>query len=502
MYCLSDSTFFCAKAIVKRRLAKSIKRLYNNKRVRGVLVKHKKELIKNTIIIAIGRCSTQVITFLLLPLYTSILSTKEYGEYDLLNTISIFAIPFITMLMEEAMFRFLIDVKNKEEKKKVMSQSVIFSFISMIVASIIIFIIGSIFHYKYTFYLIFFIVGSILSGLAGSICRGQGKYTIYAVFNFLSSFFNVLLNIIFIVFLKWGIHGLFLSYIISNSLVSLWILWKLRIPKYVSFKNLDKKLMKEMLTYSIPLVPNSVSWAIINLSDRVVITSVIGAAANGIYSMANKFPTIINTFYNFFYMAWKESASKIVKEDNKEEFYNSIYINLKHFLMAVSLVLIGVLPFVFPLLIKKDYVAAYNYIPPLIISIYFSNLSSFYGGIFAAYKETKIMGSSTVWSAIINLAVNLLTIHFLGVYAAILSTFLSTFTVYLYRSYKMKNYISLKKDHLSLCHIFCLICVILTYYSKSTPLCLFSLLIVTAYSMYINRGFIDVILKKFKFKKA
>ena len=162
-------------------------------------MKHKKELIKNTIIIAIGRCSTQVITFLLLPLYTSILSTKEYGEYDLLNTISIFAIPFITMLMEEAMFRFLIDVKDRTEKKKVISQTVIFSLISMTVASILIFIIGSIFHYKYTLYLIFFIVGSILSGLAGSLCRGQGKYTIYAVFNFLSSFFNVFLNIIFIV---------------------------------------------------------------------------------------------------------------------------------------------------------------------------------------------------------------------------------------------------------------------------------------------------------------
>ncbi|MDD3341079.1 MAG: oligosaccharide flippase family protein [Bacilli bacterium] len=465
-------------------------------------MKHKKELIKNTIIIAIGRCSTQVITFLLLPLYTSILSTKEYGEYDLLNTISIFAIPFITMLMEEAMFRFLIDVKDKAEKKKVISQTVIFSLISMTVASLLIFIIGSIFHYKYTLYLIFFIVGSILSGLAGSLCRGQGKYTIYAVFNFLSSFFNVFLNIIFIVVLKIGIHGLFLSYIISNSLVSLWILWRLRVPKYVSIKNLDKKLMKEMVSYSVPLVPNSVSWAIINLSDRIVITSVLGAAVNGIYSMANKFPTIINTFYNFFYMAWKESASKIVKEENKEEFYNSIYINLKHFLMAVSLVLIGVLPFVFPILIKNDYTAAYAYIPSLIISIYFSNLSSFYGGIFAAYKETKIMGSSTVWSAIINLALTLSLVHFIGVYAAIIATFVSTFSVYLYRGQKMKKYIHLEKDTLTLCHLLCLICVSLTYYYKNNLLCLFTLLVVTLYSMYINKGFVNMVLRKLKIKKA
>lgn len=473
-----------------------------NKEHRGARMKHKKELIKNTIIIAIGRCSTQVITFLLLPLYTSVLSTKEYGEYDLLNTISIFAIPFITMLMEEAMFRFLIDIKTKEEKKRVISQSVIFSFLSMVVASTIIFIIGTILHYQYTFYLIFFIVASILSGLAGSICRGQGKYKVYALFNFLSSFINVALNIIFIMIMKMGIHGLFLSYILSNALVSLLFLYMLRVHKYVSFKNIDKNLMKEMIAYSAPLVPNSVSWAIINLSDRIVITGFLGASVNGVYSMANKFPTIINTFYNFFYMAWKESASKIVKDDHKEEFYNNIYIHLKHFLMAVSLVLIGILPFVFPLLIKKGYVSAYEYIPPLILSIYFSNLSSFYGGIFAAYKETKIMGGTTVWAAIINILVTLALITFIGVWAAILSTFISTFVVYLYRGHKMKSYITLEKDRLSFCHVLCLLSIILCYYSKNMWLCITGFIIVTLYSMYINKGILMMIVRKLKPKKA
>ena len=68
----------------------------------------KKELIKNTIIILIGKFSTQLVSFLLLPLYTSLLTTAEYGQYDFLNTISIFLIPCVTLLMEEGMFRFLI----------------------------------------------------------------------------------------------------------------------------------------------------------------------------------------------------------------------------------------------------------------------------------------------------------------------------------------------------------------------------------------------------------
>ena len=44
----------------------------------------KKELVKNTLIISIGKFSTKIVQFLLLPLYTSILTTAQYGEYDLL----------------------------------------------------------------------------------------------------------------------------------------------------------------------------------------------------------------------------------------------------------------------------------------------------------------------------------------------------------------------------------------------------------------------------------
>ena len=103
----------------------------------------KKELMKNTIIIALGKFSTQVISYLLLPLYTSILTTSEYGIYDFLVTACIFIVPFITLLMEESMFRFLIDENNDDGKIKVMSNACIYSILSMVVWCTILFIILS-----------------------------------------------------------------------------------------------------------------------------------------------------------------------------------------------------------------------------------------------------------------------------------------------------------------------------------------------------------------------
>lgn len=92
-----------------------------------------KELIFNTTIIGIGRKSTQLVSFFLLPIYTSILTTEEYGTYDLFVTISTFLIPVITLLMEESMFRFLIDCKNDNEKKGIISQTVIYTTVSTII---------------------------------------------------------------------------------------------------------------------------------------------------------------------------------------------------------------------------------------------------------------------------------------------------------------------------------------------------------------------------------
>lgn len=454
-------------------------------------MKYKRDLLKNTAIITIGRISTQLVSFLLLPLYTSVLSTKEYGSYDLLNTYSIFMIPFITLLMEEAMFRFLIDAKDEKERNSVINQTMTFCLISVFISSILFYIIFKFFHYEYTEYLILFVISSILSTLAGSLCRGMSKFTLYATFNFLSGFLNVILNVIFLVVFKMGLPGLFWSYIIANAVVSLWILIKLKFYKNISLKGINKSLLKQMLFYALPLIPNSLSMIVINLSDRVIVQYVMGASFVGIYAIANKFPNIVHTLYNFFYLAWKESSAKVVKEKNSEEYYNNIYSQLNKFLVAVTILLIAVLPFAFPILVKKQFIDAYEYIPILILAIYFSNISSFYGGIFAAYKNTKIMGISTFVAALLNILINVLFIKEIGLYAAVLSTFISIFIICIYRRIKLKKYVRLEKNKLLPLDVFVCTIVSLIYYSKNYILFGLGLVVALIYSYLINKEMIQ-----------
>ena len=82
-----------------------------------------KKLLKNTMIITVGKICTQLITFFLLPLYTALLTTEEYGIVDLLNTIVSLLLPITTLQLEQALFRELIDERNNETKKRTIISS-------------------------------------------------------------------------------------------------------------------------------------------------------------------------------------------------------------------------------------------------------------------------------------------------------------------------------------------------------------------------------------------
>ena len=458
--------------------------------------------MKNTIIIALGKFSTQVISYLLLPLYTSILTTSEYGIYDFLVTACVFIVPFITLLMEESMFRFLIDEDSFVGKKKVMSNACLYSILSMIIWCVLLFIILSIFKYKYTLVFVLYIISCILITLTNSITRGMGKLKLYSLSNFILSITTIILNILFIAVYKFGVNGLLYSTVIANTLTSLFVYFKLKIYKYISIKYVNKNELIKMVKYSYPLVPNSIGWSIINISDRIIVTFFLGSSANGIYAMANKFPNIMNTFSGFFFTAFKENASKAIKNKDYEDYYNNIQKIVHNSFISISLLLIAVIPFIFNIFINKAYIEAYLYIPILVIALYYGNMSGFYGSLFVAFKETKIIGKSTVVGAILNIVINLALIKFIGIYAAIISTLISNYVVNYYRKYKTKKYLNLDKIDNYYLSIIVLILITVLYYFKNIYINILILIIAILYSYLSNKDLIkqtiNIFLEKLK----
>ncbi len=240
-----------------------------------------KELLKNTAIVTIGKISTQLITFFLLPIYTAVLTNEEYGVVDLLNTIVNLLLPIVTLQIEQGIFRYLIDCRNDKERQTTIITTIMRFIVIQSILYIIIIIIASAFiNNEYKYFLAGNLIVSIFSTILLQIARGLGDNKSYAIGSFLSGVAIVVLNVILIVVFSLGAYGMLLATLLGNLICAIYIFISKKIYTYLKPKQNDKKLLKEILKYSIPLVPNMVSWWIVNASDRTIITAFLGIAQN------------------------------------------------------------------------------------------------------------------------------------------------------------------------------------------------------------------------------
>ena len=464
----------------------------------------KKQLAKNTIIIFFGRVCTQLISFFLLPLYTSYLATKEYGTVDLIQTYVTLLVPIITLELEMSIFRFLIDSrKSEKETNKLISNNFFILGISLSIFSILYIIVSSIVTIPYRWLILVDIIVCVLSGNFLQVARGFGKTLDYAISCILTGLTTVISNIILICFVHMQAEGMIISMALANFMCSLYLFIRLKLYSKINFKIVDFKQIKEMYKYSLPLIPNGISWWIVNVSDRSIISIVLGASANGLYAISNKFPTIISSLTGVFNLSWSESAALHINSSDRDEFFSDITNTVLRLFMALGVGMLACMPFVFPILIDVKYNDAYNYIPFLVLGTVFNVAICLYSQVYLAKKLSKQVASTAIVGAIINILINVIFIKQIGLYAAAVSTMISYFVMMVYRHFDLKKYVNIKiEKKLIIESIIIYTFTLLIYYQKSIILHVICLLIVCIYAFITNKDFLKssylTVVKKIK----
>lgn len=451
-----------------------------------------KELAKNTIIIFLGKFCTQFLTFFLLPLYTAVLSSKEYGTVDLITTYVSLVVPIITLQIEMGLFRELIDNRgNLDQERKIMSSGIFCVMVQFIICLIIYLFISLFIHIPFSIYIILNVLAVMLSNVLLQISRGLGDNISYSIGSTIAGVGTVLFNVLFLVGLKWNIEGMLLSTAIANFLATIFLFIKLKIYKYINFSYINRKITKRIVKYSLPLVPNGLIWWIINVSDRTIISLFLGTAANGIYAISNKFSSVLIQVYNVFNLSWTESAALHINDSDRDEFFSNIFNSILKLFSSVCIMLIGLLPLIFNLLINKSYNESYLYVPILLLGMVFNIIVSFVGCIYVAKKMTAQVATTSFWSGIINIVINLLLIKIIGIYAAAISTVVAFAVMSIYRIIDVQKYVKLKVDKkLILLLILLFIIECLFYYIRVIPLSIFNCIILLLILTEINKKFI------------
>lgn len=459
-----------------------------------------KELIKNTFIILLGKFCTQFLSFFLLPLYTNILSADEYGIYDLIVTYVALFVPVISLQIEMAIFRELIDVrKNDNDINKIISSG-IFSIIFQFVFCLIIYYFISIFVViPYKNYIILNILSVMVSNAFMQISRGLGKNVDYSIASVIAGISTILFNILFLIVFNLKVEGMIFSSILSNLFAAIYIFIRCKLSKKIKYSYLNKQVIKKLLKYSLPLVPNGLIWWIINVSDRTIISIFLGTSANGIYAVANKFSSILMQVFNVFNLSWAESSSLHINDDDKNEFFSDIFNKTLKYSLIVCLLIIIVLPFLFNILVSSDYNEAYIYIPILLIGMIFNIVVSFLGSIYVAKKLTKEVAKTSFCAGILNILINLSLVKSFRIFAAAISTVFSFLIMSVFRIIDVQKYVKIKINFKDVGIIVLLFFIALVlYYFRNLFLLFGYFIIVLIYIFIDNKKYLLLILKKLK----
>lgn len=407
--------------------------------------KKNKNLIKNIGLFTIGSFGSKILSFLLVPLYTAVLSTSEYGTMDLITSTASLLTPILLISIFDATLRFGMDPEYKKEDVLSTSINIAIKGSFLLVVGVIVIKITNIINISdvYLIFLCVYFVMGALSHILNLYLRAKNQASVIAVSGILCTLVTCISNIVLLLVFKWGIIGYMISNTIGVLIQNLYQLIVGKIYKDIKLRGYND-LSRPMIKYSLPLIANSISWWVNNASDRYILTFLRGVAENGIYSVSYKIPTILSMFQGIFYNAWSISAIAEFDENDNDGFIGN---NYSVYSFVSLLVCSGLLMINVPLaefLYKGDYFVAWRCVPFLLMGTVFCGISQFEGSLFAATRNTKSVAITTVIGAVVNTICNFLFIYFIGAIGAALATLLGYFTTWFLRTKYLQSFVKMK----------------------------------------------------------
>ena len=396
-----------------------------------------KSLAKNTAIFAFGTFGSKILSFIMVFFYSRAMATDEFGTLDIIINSGSLLLPICMLGIQNALIRFGLD--NKYKKSDVFTVgiiSVILGFAVLLIAA------PGIIQVRdlkiYIFYLYAHVLMSSFRHICSYFVRAIGKSKLYAADGIFTTFVTCSLTIIFLIPLRMGIRGYLLAIILADLCSVIFLTFKAKLWQFVKFKGLEIPLIRQMILFSLPLIPTSLLWWVVNVSDRFFVQYMVSASANGLYSVAYKIPTILSLVSHIFLDAWQISAVEENESNTRNKFYSNIFSSFQGAIFIVATFIIAFSKFITFILLDKSYYPSWEYIPFLVLSTVFSCFVVFLGNIYLAEKKSVATLMTTLVGAVLNIILNSLLIPRFSANGAAIATFISYFVVFLVRAADIK----------------------------------------------------------------
>lgn len=402
-----------------------------------------KNLVKDTIIFAIGNIGSKLILFFLVPLYTAYMTQEQYGTSDLIFTIAQLILPFVSIVIYDALIRF--GLSKDERPEDVLLASYIVLGIGTVLTIVITPLFGlyrPIAHWKWQ--LSVYIIFSAFNSSNMNYLKVKGMNVWYTVIGLIHTALMASLNIILLAVYHLGIKGYLMANIISMVVSVILSTLIARMPADLKKARFRKDLLMEMTKYSAPLILNNISWWVVHSSDKVMVEMMLDAAALGLYTVSAKIPALINVLINIFSQAWGISSVREFENSNDTKFYASVLETYAFFCFGASIMLITITKPFMRIYVADSFYESWRYVPILLASAAFASVAYYYGSLYGALKKSGRNMATTLLAAVVNIVVNYVGIKFVGIYGAAIGTLVAYIVMAFVRMVDVGRFINIQ----------------------------------------------------------
>lgn len=375
-----------------------------------------KSLVGNTIIFAIGNGVSVILAFAMVPFYTKMLSPSDFGTSDIITTTVAMLVPLASLNIFAAVFRYALD---NHDQQKVFTNSLLVSSVGAGVA-LSVSAICQLFQIPFALFTGVYIAITIFMTLTQNFVRGINHVKSFAISGVIATITNILSNLVLMWVFKLGLHGYLYSLVISATVTLVYLVFANRLHQYFKIDKVSRAYTKELLTFAMPMIPNSFAWWLTNDANKLIILMFLGPGANGILAVANKIPNMVSTLFGMFANAWQISAVKTNGDDdaNASKVYSTTFNSVFGLLLVGCGFIVLIIKWFMNFYVGEHFYQAWTLVPILLLTAVFSNASAFLGTTYLVAKKTNGLITTTVWGMLINTVLCLLLVPIIGLNGA------------------------------------------------------------------------------------
>lgn len=391
----------------------------------------KKLLAKNAIIYTASDLINKAIPFLLLPILTKYLSPEQYGIVATFITFIMIISVLVELNMSNAINIFFFK-ESKDELKIYIVNTIFLSLFITIVLCICIYFFSDYFSNLLSISVIWIYLGIItvffqfITTINLVLWQAEQQANKYGIYQIGQTIMNFSLVILLVIYFKYEAEGQIFAQIfsiISFSILSIFVLYK---RDYIEFK-INHLYIKDAFKFGLPLIPLSLSGWLRTGADRILLTSIIGASATGIYVVGFQFGMIISILCTAFNKAFNQYLYRKLSNINEDEKNKLVLFSYFYFFIILCLALIISLisPWVIINFLDERYKNSLEIVPYITFAYAFQGMYIIVVNYLYYIKKTLYLGYLTLISGLIHVILSFTLIKLYGLIGAAQASLIS-----------------------------------------------------------------------------